>query len=758
MLLEKVDKIVPIAIDINIADIGNETETNKVVDLYLGKAHPEVDAGIHVRVDGAALATLINNLVKDVKINDVKLIKDGGLNLDWLALAAKAGADVNNDTWVDFEKTQFSTKYDIYEGTGYKTLKGSAADTFMTVITLVLESANVQELIDTLGLPDEIKGLVDDILEDPSQIIDLITNLFSGKTVYQPVQNRAVKNDGVDYRTYLTFTDQNADIIANNLDKLIIDILSKAGLGSIRGLIADYVSGDMVNQLVDTIIGLLGSDDVAPILETVKGLEFHVKNSVDEANTDENRVVIDLTVKGFQAALKSLDLKNTHKHLAPFYNHIKGAETWADVKSLKEANINWGFQNGDLYGFVKAFAGVLTPLNSVLELLLIGEGKYLNVLGLVDIAGGDGYDYAIIPLLEAFGLKASAVKTEAQYKQAVAADKTQLLGYVLDRIAFFADGLLDKPVDTLLTILPNLAYFLSNDGLVLTVQNLLAPVYDILNLVLPLLGVDLESYLRLEELLHNIDLGNLLVIGGVKYDLKIPVINWLEFAQKGAAEIKEVSTSRSNPGNAAKAETWANSYKKNMLASEYDAYRAANGITDKALFKNTQTYIVADKGDTLTYVFSFLFDMFSTKENREALVQWIVQFFDLKSGAEDTVRYAVNELFNRAEAYNSSDIIISALFMGFGMAVVVDQALMGNIAQIQQIFKDLMGDISSSSGCKYGAIAKIMEDLTEVWDDTIGSDEDHEDAVEDVEESLNWFQRLIKKIKEFFQKIFSIFK
>ena len=58
----------------------------------------------------------------------------------------------------------------------------------------------------------------------------------------------------------------------------------------------------------------------------------------------------------------------------------------------------------------------------------------------------------------------------------------------------------------------------------------------------------------------------------------------------------------------------------------------------------------------------------------------------------------------------------------------------------------------------YASIAKIMEDLTHVWDDTIGSDEDHEDAVEDAEESLNWFQRLIQKIKEFFQKIFSIFK
>ena len=92
------------------------------------------------------------------------------------------------------------------------------------------------------------------------------------------------------------------------------------------------------------------------------------------------------------------------------------------------------------------------------------------------------------------------------------------------------------------------------------------------------------------------------------------------------------------------------------------------------------------------------------------------------------------------------------------MAVVIEASLMGNVAQIQQIFKDLFGTIGNNSGCTYGAIAKIMEDLTGVWNDTVGDDQDHEDAVEDVEESLNWFQRLIKKIKEFFQKIFSVFK
>ena len=173
----------------------------------------------------------------------------------------------------------------------------------------------------------------------------------------------------------------------------------------------------------------------------------------------------------------------------------------------------------------------LTPLNDLLELLLIGEGLELDVMGIVQIGGGNGYDYGIIPLLEAFGLTANEVKTIDQYKTAVRNDETQLLGYILNRIAYFADRLLDKPVDTLLGILPNLAYYFSNEGLLLTVKNLLAPVYTILTTVTSVLGVDIESFLKLEELVHNIDLG--IVIFGTKYDFKISKIDWLKLAAQG---------------------------------------------------------------------------------------------------------------------------------------------------------------------------------------------------------------------------------
>ena len=770
MLIAKVDKLFPIAIDINIGDInGGDGE---VVSLYIGEIRPaNIQAGIHVRVSGEALTELLNSLVAGLSLEingqKIELIGEDGLALNWIELAGKAGRDADGDGKVDFNDTAFSTKFDIYNGTAYKTLDADAADTFMTVLNVVLESVDVQALLDALGLDSTIKGFIEDILEDPTKIVDAITDLFSNKATYQPVQNRPVdmSKPGMDYSTYLTFTEENADIIASNIDQLIVDILDAAGLGSIESIVSDLINDALVNNLLDTIFGLLASDSVAGILNTVKGLEFHVLGSTTEELTDDNRLVIDLTVLGFRDKLAPLVA--SHPNLAPFVDRLnaaieaKGEEaTWADVGSM--AGINWGIDSaanlgGKLDALAAAFAGVLTPLNGVLELLLIGEGKFLNVLGLVNIAGGDGYDYAIIPLLEALGLSSTEVKTENEYKKAVAADETKLLGYILEEVVYFAKGLLDKPVDSLLGILPNLAYFFSNDGLLLTVKNLLAPVYGILDLVLPLLGIKLESYLRLEELVANIDLGKL-VFQSDEYHLYLPKLDWMSLVVEGASGATEVSTSRSNPNNAPYAETWANSFKKNMTADEYAAYAAANDITDASLFKNTQKRINADKGDTLTWIFNYIFSVFEVPENKETLIKWIVNFFELQSGAEQTVRYAVNELFNQAAIYNSSDIVVSALFYLLGAGVVIDAALMGNVKTIQGIFDQLFGAMGSNSGCAYSSIAKIMQELTGVWDDTIGSDDDHQDAVEEGEETLNWFQRLIQKIKEFFQKIFSIFK
>ena len=242
-----------------------------------------------------------------------------------------------------------------------------------------------------------------------------------------------------------------------------------------------------------------------------------------------------------------------------------------------------------------------------------------------------------------------------------------------------------------------------------------------------------------------------------KYQLNIPRLDFRELAAQGASKIVEVQTARSTPGKTAMT-PWANSFNEKITADQYAGYISGKNLADASLYKETQTTIVADTGDTLVYILTWALDMFASPENQQSLINWICDFFELKSGARTTVEWAVKELFNKAKLFNSTDIIVSALLYALGMGVIINDSLMGNVASIQQIFKQLFEAIGDGSTVSYGEIARVMEELTHVWEETIGPEEDYEDAKGEAEETLNWFQKLIKKIKEFFQRLFSIFK
>ena len=760
-LIAAVDPIFPIAIEINLGNIGQDQDKYPILTTYLGKEHPAVDAGVSFKLAAGDLEALLEGVISGIAIGGTPL----GLSVDFdfAKLARMCAADKNGDGKIDFTGSKMDTKYDIYPNdNGYKNVVGDKAYTFYAILATILTEENWNAIKTALNLNlGDFEGIVNGIIKNPASILDVIANILGGEVSYIPVQNRLIDLVGFDYRSYSFLTETNADIIANNLDDLIVDILTKAGIagGSLKGLVGGLLTNDVASSLVGAITGLLGGESVEGILGTISSLatgESAILVVYDEKG-NVKPLGLDLTVQGFAKEYKKYSNRN-----AEFAKRLDAATKWSDVDAT---GINWGV-NGTVTSLVNALAGILNPLNCVLELLLNGEGKTLGVLPsrnadgsiimkdgkpvcVANIKGGNGYDYAIIPLLEAFGLEAKDVKTQKQYAEAVANDGANTLGYILGKIGSWADWLLARPVDRLLTILPNVGYFLANEGFYLIVRNLAAPVFGILEVVsgiIPGLG-DLLNGLDVAKLIHDINIPIQLL--GAEYNFKIPEIDFLALAKTGSAK-KEVATARSNAAGSFKtAITNPKDYVKNYPDGYSNYIKEGN--------KNTQTYIASDKGDTLTWLFTFLFEMFEDKGNREALVQWLVNAFDLQSGAEQTVRYAIEELFKTTAAYNVPDIAVAALFQALGMAVTIDVIYRNDITTLQELFKQLFTDIANGSGCAYGSIARIMQQMTGVWYETIGPDEDHEEAVEEVEESLNWFQRIIKKIKEFFAKIFGVF-
>ncbi len=141
---------------------------------------------------------------------------------------------------------------------------------------------------------------------------------------------------------------------------------------------------------------------------------------------------------------------------------------------------NWGFEDGDVKGFMNALAGLIAPFGIAIDLLFNDVPLTLNLSAddKVSIPGNNGYDTALVPLLEALGCTP-------------AADPENTLTEVLSCVAGVLENLMNAPIDTILNILPGLLYYLSSNALSTGVFNLLQPVYALLDVVRPIYDTDL---------------------------------------------------------------------------------------------------------------------------------------------------------------------------------------------------------------------------------------------------------------------------
>ena len=115
-------------------------------------------------------------------------------------------------------------------------------------------------------------------------------------------------------------------------------------------------------------------------------------------------------------------------------------------------------------------------------------------------------------------------------------------------------------------------------------------------------------------------------------------------------------------------------------------------------------------------------------------------------------------MFDVCTRYDVPDIIVASLFEIFGIGIRIDAAFKPDVVKLQKIWEDIFTALSTNESCIYCGIAQVMEELTGVWNKTIGDSDDYHDATDEAEKTLNWFQRFLLKIKQFFQKIFGIFK
>lgn len=398
------------------------------------------------------------------------------------------------------------------------TYKVEVEDSFIYILrwlveTLKLNASSLPSMLNSMGNSADmaqVQQLLSSVLaKSTDELILAYMNLLSsseGKINPYVWSFNPVASTVVSYTPNLS--QEKYQRVLDGIDELINQFIKESGEAeSFRQTFQPKIySNSLLNQLVSSIYGMLNSDDMGSIIALAG---------------------IDVSTGGLAKTL-------TENSYSAVREALTGANSFADFKKL---NVNWGFKDGNKNGFGKAFCAAFRPLEPVLRMMLCGDK--IDILGAIPFYGSDGYNTAVIPVLEALGCTFEEIRTYDQFLKQT--QKGDLLIPIAKALLSLIERMLDYPVYTLTGILPNLMYFLNGGGLEICIKNLLYPITDMVN------SLGLSSQLNLESY-TNIDTEKLVddLIAKANLDIKIPELDLKQFGSIGT--LITVQTKRTQAG------------------------------------------------------------------------------------------------------------------------------------------------------------------------------------------------------------------
>jgi len=550
-------------------------------------------------------------------------------------------------------------------------------------------NANIyQGILNILSIKDY--GIYDDI--DWLFTDEIAPGQTEGTTVHSPIRN---STSLIRYGKY--WTREKAEYVDSHLESCIDAVLHLLGvemelgglqidLDSLETALQSLVAGELytqklANRILNKILDILGQLEE---IDTEGYIEELIKRLID----------VDLSeYDGF------------------YYDY------------------DWGFEDGDRAGFVNALLEMFMPLEPVLRWLFFDDDWALFVeedgMTQINLPGGYGYKYGIIPILEA--LQCDNILTQEEYEAAYAADSNNLiLAFVnplLDRI----DKVLEDPANEIMDLLPSVIYFIESDGLSACWENLLHGVYIILEAISPIYEVDLAMLLFKMDI-HTIEQGGELDIAKILESLldSLEERTGFTFTDIAVDLLSDLST-----GTVYKFQS------KNGRTAY--SMRAAKSAEDA----------IGDRADLITAILCIAMEFIATGDNAQQLKALVSESID-----EEAAKY-VNALIDtlysavKSDPVEHVDIMLGTLwyvFYGADIAAESADEWLTDFNNDWQFIIDLMGNAETDVIASMG---KIFAGVLDTYlDDIFDSEGLASNGL------ISFFQRL----KAFFQKIIDFFK
>jgi len=386
------------------------------------------------------------------------------------------------------------------------TVTADKADTFIVLLrwlidTLKLNQASLGEL---LPEADEqmIQMLSGVFTKETDSLISLLISLFNQTGAVINESQWAFPEFTAGQITYTpNLTAEKYQRVADGVDELLDQIVAEMGEEkSLSDIIRkELYSSKTLSAILKTLFSALETEDISAVASMLS---------------------IDVTPKGIAAVLEAKGFSEAARNLRTY-------DKWS---SIGESGVDLGIKTGNKRQFVSVMASAFSPLNDLLGMVL-AEDKF-TLFDAVDIYGSNGYNTAIIPIYEALGCEPSTIKNHEEFKALY--NRGKGIEALLDPIVSLLDRIIDKPVYTVLEILPNLLYFLQSGGIKLCIDNLIYPFTGILSQLGMETAIDLSVIEELDistlatELIASLDIG-----------ITLPAVDMNYFASLGTPVQKQ---------------------------------------------------------------------------------------------------------------------------------------------------------------------------------------------------------------------------
>ena len=518
-------------------DVLNENGINvdSLIEQITGKSLKDLLEGL-IGMDLGNVKLELTNLDESLNIQDIliplvnSLLKDNGINIkldniDWGKLAS-----LSNQGQVLVTVLRYIENVLIKNA--------AAINSLLSGIDAIKSNKTI------LNILDSIFGQIATAKRDDIVLAVFYLLLCEPTNVFFDYSSFEYKSYDFSYPT--TVDIDFLTILGPMLDGLIGGLIE----GGLSGLVTQNVYKDSIISSIAT--GLYGA---------IEGVKINDSMNLTEllAMTD-----IDFSTGAVADLLENKDYGQTYSSAA---RTIRNAGSWSRVNAN---SLSWGVTDRD--SFVHALCAVLRPLYGVLDVLL-NDGS-LGLFNLIYLPGSDGYTSTIVPLLEAFGCY--NIKTQYQYRQDMSKEYDYILIDILNPLLDKVEDLLNAPIQTLADMLPNLALFFANDGLLQIIENLLTPINALLDALQPIAdvndilataGLDIEGELRKLGLVgsnYNFDIYDLaaslrpligkdnivsllnkvlgmIKVNGAPLGIELMPIDWYQLASHGEVIVDEAS-------------------------------------------------------------------------------------------------------------------------------------------------------------------------------------------------------------------------